>query len=99
MSATYEPLRTTHPGASTRVFGLAPHTDCAMVRSTGDGPEAAVGAEAGIHPRCAFDAFSDADADGRRSRARIGAGPSMAPEDDVRGCVRHAGKGTRREVP
>ena len=82
----------------TRAIVLVHHTDCGMIRFTDEGLTAEIEAETGMRPPFAFEAFSDVDADVRRSMARIQASPFIPHKGDVRGFVHDVGEGTLREV-
>ena len=69
-----------------------------MIRFIDEGLTAEIGAETGIRPPIAAEAFSDVDADVRRSMARIQPSRFIPHSGDVRGFVYDVGKGTLREV-
>jgi len=66
---------------------LIHHTDCGMLTFTDDGFEAQIVAETGIRPPWAAEAFSDQDADVRKSLAQIKASLFIRHTDAVRGFV------------
>ena len=77
---------------------LIHHTDCGMVTFTDDGFKQSIQDDTGIRPSWAAEAFPDADADVRRSVARITASPFVPKKDAIRGFVFDVATGKLNEV-
>jgi carbonic anhydrase len=77
---------------------LIHHTGCGMLTFSDDDFRNAVERDTGIRPEWPAVAFSDLDADVRRSIARIRASPFIPRTDSVRGFVYEVETGKLREV-
>ena len=77
---------------------LIHHTDCGMLTFTDDEFKRSLEDETGIKPEWEAEAFTDPDADVRRSVARIEASPFIPRKDSVRGFVYEVETGRLREV-
>ena len=82
----------------TREVVLIHHTDCGMLTFTDDEFAASLQQETGQAPTWPAEAFSDLDADVRRSVGRITASPFIPHTDQVRGFVFDVATGRLREV-
>jgi len=82
----------------TKEIVLIHHTDCGMLTFTDDAFRQQILNDTGIAPTWAPEAFTDLDADVRKSIARIHAEPSIPIKDSVRGCVYDVTSGLLREV-
>jgi carbonic anhydrase len=77
---------------------LIHHTGCGMLTFRDDDFRSSVEKDTGIRPEWPAEAFSDLDADVRRSIARIKASPFIPHTDSVRGFVYEVETGKLREV-
>jgi len=77
---------------------LIHHTECGMLKTSGDAFKSAIEAETGIRPPWAVEAFTDLAADVRQSVARIKASPFIPHKDAIRGLVFDVGTGRLQEV-
>ena len=82
----------------TKEIVLIHHTDCGMLTFTDDAFRQQILNDTGIAPTWAPEAFTDLDADVRKSIARIHAEPSIPIKDSVRGFVDDVTSGLLREV-
>ncbi len=82
----------------TKEIILIHHTDCGMLTFTDDQFRKSIQDETGIRPEWATEAFSDLDADVRRSVDRIKASPFIPHTDQVRGFVFDVATGRLDEV-
>ena len=82
----------------TKEIVLIHHTDCGMLTFTDDAFRQQILDDTGIAPTWAPEAFTDLDADVRKSIARIHAEPSIPIKDSVRGFVYDVTSGSLREV-
>ena len=82
----------------TKEIVLIHHTDCGMLTFTDDAFRQQILEDTGIEPTWAPEAFTDLDADVRKSIARIQAEPSIPIKDSVRGFVYDVTSGSLREV-
>jgi len=82
----------------TKEIVLIHHTDCGMLTFTDDAFHQQILDDTGIAPTWAPEAFTDLDADVRKSIARIHAEPSIPIKDSVRGFVYDVTSGLLREV-
>jgi len=77
---------------------LVHHTDCGLLKITDDSFRRQIREEIGIEPPWATEAFTDLDADVRRSIARVLSNPFVPAKWSVRGFVYDVRNGTLREV-
>lgn len=82
----------------TKEIVLIHHTDCGMLTFTDDAFRQQILDDTGVEPTWAPEAFTDLDADVRKSIARIHAEPSIPIKDSVRGFVYDVTSGSLREV-
>jgi len=82
----------------TKEIVLIHHTDCGMLTFTDDAFRQQILDDTGLAPTWAPEAFTDLDADVRKSIARIHAEPSIPVKDSVRGFVYDVTSGLLREV-
>lgn len=82
----------------TKEIVLIHHTDCGMLTFTDDAFRQQILDDTGIAPTWAPEAFTDLDADVRKSITRIHAEPSIPIKDSVRGFVYDVTSGSLREV-
>ncbi|MFC4560514.1 beta-class carbonic anhydrase [Nocardiopsis mangrovi] len=82
----------------TREIHLIHHTQCGMPTFTDDEFKDRIERETGIRPDGASEAFTDPEADVRRSIRRIRGGPFIPFEDRVRGFDYEVETGRLREV-
>ena len=82
----------------TKEIVLIHHTDCGMLTFTDDAFRQQILDDTGVAPTWAPEAFTDLDADVRKSIARIHAEPSIPIKDSVRGFVYDVTSGSLREV-
>jgi carbonic anhydrase len=82
----------------TKEIVLIHHTDCGMLTFTDDTFRQQILDDTGVEPTWAPEAFTDLDADVRKSIARIHAEPSIPIKDSVRGFVYDVTSGSLREV-
>jgi carbonic anhydrase len=74
------------------------HTDCGMVKFTDDELKSAIEKDTGERPPWATEAFTDLDADVRKSVGRLKNNPFVPHTDKVRGFVFDVATGLLREV-
>jgi carbonic anhydrase len=82
----------------TREILLIHHTDCGMLTFTDEQFRAQVQADTGLKPDWAAEAFTDVEADVRRSIARVTASPFLPHKDSIRGFVYQVETGRLGEV-
>jgi carbonic anhydrase len=74
------------------------HTDCGMLKFSGEEFKQEIEAETGLRPTWAVEAFKDLDAEVRQSMARVRASPFVPHRGSVRGFVYDVSSGRLREV-
>ena len=82
----------------TKEIVLIHHTDCGMLTFTDDAFRQQILDDTGVEPTWEPEAFTDLDADVRKSIARIHAEPSIPIKESVRGFVYDVTSGSLREV-
>ena len=82
----------------TREVMLIHHTDCGMMKFTGDELKAEIEKETGIRPHFAMETFANLESNLRQSIARINASPFIVHKDGIRGFVYEVETGRLREV-
>ncbi|MFD4577740.1 beta-class carbonic anhydrase [Streptomyces sp. NPDC058417] len=82
----------------TREVILVHHTDCGMLTFTDEAFRDGIEEETGIRPTWSAEAFTDVEADVRRSVRRITASPFVPHTDAVRGFVFDVATGRLAEV-
>ena len=82
----------------TREVMLIHHTDCGMATFTDEDLKDEIQRETGIRPPFAMKAFSDLEADLRKSIEQVKASPFIPHSDRVRGFVYEVESGRLREV-
>ncbi len=91
-------LTISHRRLGTRRVFVIHHTDCGMLELDEHAFRQEIGADCGIRPNWAVEAFHSLDAETKQSLRRLRASPFLRGLDEVRAFVYDVGTGVLREV-